>query len=128
MKKEWMKEIARDIVALGSPIFFALVLIRTFILPDYVFLNQFLFAAIIFFLSIFLFKQNLYSGLGFILTFFIILYYKDLKFGIFTGLIYLALIGSLFYLKKDLKEIIKGVLLGALSTGISYFLVKIIFQ
>lgn len=128
MKKEWLEEIARDVVALGSPVFLFLVLVRVFILPDYAYLSQFIFASVIFFLSMFLFKQNLYSGLGFIISFFIILYYKDLRFGIFTGLSYTALVSSLFYLKKDWKEIIKGILLGALSTGISYYLVKIIFQ
>ena len=52
----------------------------------------------------------------------------DLKFSIFSSLIYLVLVGSLFYLKKDWKGIVKGVLLGALSIGISYFLVEWVFS
>ena len=127
MKKEWLKEIARDFVALGSPIFFILVLVRLAILPDYLFLGQFFFAGAIFILLMFLFKQNIYSGLGLILLVFLILYYKDFRFSIFVILAYLSLIGSLFYLKKDWNKILLGILIGGLSAGISYYFVPKIF-
>ncbi len=129
MKKgEWLKEIARDIVALGSLPFFTLVVVRVLILPNQHFLSQFIFAGIIFFLFMPLFKQNLYSGLGLILLVLVSLYYNNLKFTVFASMLYTGLIISLIYLKTEKQKIIKGVLLGALSTAISYLLVRIIFN
>lgn len=123
MKREWLQELARDFVALGSPVFFILVLVRLAILPDYLFLSQFFFAGTILISSMFVFKQNIYSGLGLILLVFLILYYKDFRFSVFIILAYLGLAGSLFYLKKDWKKILLGILFGGLSVGISYYLV-----
>ena len=75
----------------------------------------------------FLVKTNLYSGLGLIILIFTSLYYNDLKFSIFGVLVYIGMIISLTFLYKNKKEIIKGVLLGVLSSAISYYLVKVIF-
>ncbi|MBU4069999.1 MAG: hypothetical protein KJ646_03370 [Nanoarchaeota archaeon] len=127
MKKEFIKETARDIIALGGVPFFILVLVRVAILSKPDFLLQFLLAGVIFLLINFLVKTNLYSGLGLIILIFTSLYYNDLKFSIFASLVYVGLISSLVYLKSNKKEIIKGVLLGVLSSAISYYLVKVIF-
>ncbi len=127
-KREWLKEIARDIVALGSLPFFILVVVRVIILPDQHFLSQFIFAGVIFLLLMPLVKQNLYSGLGLILLVLVSLYYNNLKFTVFASMLYTGLIISLIYLKTEKQKIIKGVLLGALSTAISYFLIKAIFD
>ncbi len=127
-KREWLKETARDIVALGSLPFFLLVVARVVILPNQHFLSQFIFAGIIFFLLMPLFKQNLYSGLGLILLVLVSLYYNNLKFTVFASLLYTGLIISLIYLKTEKQKIIKGVLSGALSTAASYFLVRMIFN
>jgi len=127
MKKEFIKEIARDIIALGGIPFFLLVLVRVAILSKPDFLLQFLFAGVIFLLINFLVKTNLYSGLGLIILIFTSLYYNDLKFSIFGVLVYIGMIISLTFLYKNKKEIIKGVLLGVLSSAISYYLVKVIF-
>lgn len=124
MKKEWIKETARDIIALGGIPFFILVLVRVAILSKPDFLFQFLFAGVIFLLITFLLKINLYSGLGLIILIFTSLYYDDFKFSIFAVLVYIGMIISLMFLNKNKKEIIKGVLLGILSSAISYYLVK----
>jgi len=127
MKKEFIKETARDIIALGGVPFFILVLVRVAILSKPDFLLQFLFAGVIFLLINFLVKTNLYSGLGLIVLVFTSLYYNDFKFSIFASLVYVGLISSLVYLKSNKKEIIKGVVLGILSSVISYYLIKGIF-
>ena len=127
MKKEWFREFARDVIALGSPIFFLLVLVRISILSKPYFLSQFIVAGVIFFLLALIFKSDLYSGLGFIILFFTIIYYNDLKFSIFAGLAYFVLIVSLFYLKKERNNIIKGISFGVVSAVISYYLIKLVF-
>ena len=127
MKNKRFEEIARDLVALGGLPFFSLVIVRLSINPDYHYLAQIIFAGILFFLLKFLFKSNVHSGLGFILLLFISNYYFDLKFAIFATLAYMLLIASLVYLKKNNKEIFKGILFGIVSSAISYFSVKLFF-
>ena len=127
MKKKRFGEIARDLVALGGLPFFILVIARISINPDFHYISQFVVAGILFFIFKFLFKSNIHSGLGLILLFFIGNYYADLKFAIFSTLIYILLIVSLFYLKKDRKEILEGILFGIISSAISYFSVKLFF-
>ena len=125
--KNWFKEFARDFVALGSPVFFVLVLARISILSQPYYLSQFIIAAVIFFLLMILFKSDLYSGLAFIVLIFTSLYYNDLKFSIVAVLIYFGLIASLIYLKTEKNKLFKGILFGAISTAISYYLVGKIF-
>jgi len=128
MKKgNLLNEVCRDILALGSPIFFILVLVRISIAQNVSYLSQFVISGILFFILMFLFKANMYSGLGLILLFFTAVFYNYLPFTIFGALAYLGLIFSLFYLHKEKVEIFKGVLLGAISTGIGYYAVILIF-
>ncbi|MFA5070943.1 MAG: hypothetical protein WC511_01065 [Candidatus Pacearchaeota archaeon] len=127
MKKEVIRELSRDLIALGGIPFFLLVIIRVSINPDFHYILQFVIAGILFFVMKFLFKSETHSGLSFILLFFIGNYYWDLKFMIFATLMYFLLIASLFYLKKNNKEILKGILSGIISSAISYFSVKLIF-
>ena len=127
MKKEVIKELSRDLIALGGLPFFLLVIIRVSINPDFHYILQFVIAGILFLIMKFLFKSEIHSGLALILLLFIGNYYGDFKFVVFATLMYLLLIASLFYLKKNNKEILKGILFGGISSAISYFSVKLIF-
>lgn len=124
--KHIKKELARDCIALGSILFYLIVIARVSMLSKPVFLFQFIFAGIIFFLLSIIFKLDLHSGLGFILLVFISLYYNNVFFTIFAILIYLLLIVSLFYLKIEKSKILKGILIGLISTVISYFIVGLL--
>jgi len=126
-RKNLLRETARDLIALGSPLFFVIVIARISILSNYEYLSQFIIAGVLFFTLMFFFKGNLYSGLGLIVLVFTTLFYNNLKFSIFAILIYLGLIVSLIYLKTDKEKVFKGVLAGAISTAISYFIVDFIF-
>ena len=128
MKKISRKEIARDVIALGSPVFFLLVLARVALLSNFEYLSQFVIAGILFVVLFLFFVGNIHSGLGIIVLFFTTIYYSDLKFSIFAILLYFGLVASLLYLKKDKREIINGVIFGLISTGVSYILVKFIFR
>lgn len=127
MKTEYIKETARDLIALGSPVFFIIVLARIFLLSDYNYLSQFIIGALIFFPLMFLLKANMYSGLGLIVLIFTTLFYNNLKFTIFGIAVYLTLLISLIYLKYDKKKVIMGATLGAISTAISYYSIQYLF-
>ena len=128
MKTEYIKETARDLIALGSPIFFIIVIARIYLLSNYSYLSQFIIGALIFFPLMFLFKANMYSGLGLIVLIFTTLFYNNLKFTIFGIAIYLLLLASLIYLKYDKKKVIMGIIFGAIATGISYYVVRFLFS
>ena len=123
--KNVSKELARDFLALGSIPFFILVLARIWILNDQSYFLQFVISGVLFLILTYAFKNSLYSGLGFIMLFFTAIHYNDLKFSVLGSLVYVGLIYSLVYLKY--QKIILGFLFGALSTGIGYYAVKLIF-
>ena len=123
--KNVSKELARDFLALGSIPFFILVLARIWILNDQSYFFQFVISGVLFLILTYALKNNLYSGLGFIMLFFTVIYYNNLRFSVLGSLVYVGLIYSLIYLKYE--KIILGFLFGALSTGIGYYAVKLIF-
>ena len=125
--KDFLKEIARDLISLGSPIFFLLVLVRVSMTANYIYLSEFIISGILFLALMLLFNANVYSGLGFVALVFTSIYYSSINFTIFGTALYFALLFSLFYLKHDLKEIIKGAIFGILSAGIGYYIVRLIF-
>lgn len=122
------KEIPRDLIALGGLPFFILIIGRVWMLDKSYYPFQFILGGIIFLSLIFLFKSNMNSGLGLIALVFTILYYNHLKFSIFAIFIYFLLILSLVYLKKNKKEILKGILFGAVSSIISYYSIGFLFN
>jgi len=121
-KKTLIKNTARDLIALGSIPFFILVLARIYILaqPDY--FIKITFSGFLFIILSFIFKTNIYSGLGLITGFFLSYHYKDIKFTIFSILAYILLITSLIYLKESKKKIFFGILLGVIASLISFIL------
>ena len=65
-EKNFLKEIQRDFVAIGGPVFFALVLARVLIISDYQYLMQFLFAGILFFILIYLAAVDVIPKINFL--------------------------------------------------------------
>ncbi len=127
MKKGWINEVVRDIIALGSIPFFLLVLVRIWILPNPEFLTQFIIAGALFLLSFFIFKINLYSGLALVTLIFSSLHYEDIRYTVFASIVYLGLLASLYYLKEDTVKIIKGIIFGTISAIIGFYAVSLIF-
>lgn len=127
MENNWLKETARDLIALGSPVFFIIVITRIYLLSNYSYLSQFIIGAVIFFPLMFLFKANMYAGLGLIVLIFTTLFYNNLNFTIFGIFIYLLLLASLNYLKIERMKILKGIIFGLISTRISYYAVNLLF-
>lgn len=126
MKKQWLNECARDLIAFGSIPFLVITIVRVSETTIY-YPMQFIISSIIFFILKAIFRGDLRAGIAFILLGFTSLYYGRLLFVIFAFLIYIGLIISLFYLKRDKKEIFKGILLGGISAGMGYLIVRSIF-
>jgi len=127
MKEEnygWIKAAARDVIAIGGIPFFILVLVRVYMLNNQTYFNQFAISGVLFLGLFILFRQNIYAGLGLIVLTFTSLYYRDLMFNIFGIVAYVLLLGSLVYLKEDVKKIFWGVVLGALGIGISFLVLN----
>ena len=123
MHKDWKIRIARDFIALGSIPFYFFVTVMSIIGRDSIFIYRLLIAMIVLFVLLKLIKKaDSYSARGFILFIFTSLHYKNIKFTIFATILWLFILISLYYLKTKRSVILKGILLGAISTLISYYL------
>lgn len=95
--------------------FFALVVVRIFILPDrWPYLNHLLIAGgLILLVDLFLKgKVDTYISRGLVLMFYTSLFYDNNLYGIFTKLIFAGLVFSSKYVGNDWMKIIYGILLG----------------
>jgi len=123
MKKEWKKEVARDILALGSIPFYFIVIVRALIVGYKPFLYQLIIAALLLFLlSLFIKKANFYVARSLILLVFTTLFYKEIEYTVFASLLWILLVASSAYLKVKVKEIVKGFFLSIVSTVAAYLL------
>lgn len=126
MEKAWLKEVARDLIALGSIPFLILTIARVSA-PCTYYTMQFLVSSVLFFILRAIFKADLRAGIGFILATFTSIYYRNQLFTVFALLVYTGIVISLFYLKMGRSQILKGILLGGISTGIGYEIVRLFF-
>ncbi len=126
MKKRWVGELARDFIAFGSIPFLVLTIARVSVMTLY-YPMQFIVSSVLFFVIKAAAGGSLHAGLGVILLGFTSLYYESLLFAFFALLVYAGLIASLFYLKNERKNILKGILFGIISAAAGYLIVRLIF-
>ena len=121
--KDWKKEIARDLMAFGSIPFYIIVLVRSLIGDYLTFVYQLLIAIVILIISSFIIKDtNHHIARAFVVVVFTSIFYKDLPFTFFAGLLWIIMIAAAFYIKLEKKSIYKGIILGIIATIISYYL------
>ncbi len=125
MKKEWVNETARDLIALGSIPFLLLTIARVSVGPVY-YVLQFVIGSAIFLILKKILKAEIHAGIGIILVIFTSLYYHHFLFTIFALIVYTGIIISLFYLKREAVMILKGIILGMVSAGLGYIIVRLI--
>tara|TARA_Y100000310_G_C20689727_1_gene821419 strand:+ start:1670 stop:2053 length:384 start_codon:yes stop_codon:yes gene_type:complete len=117
------KEIARDVLALGSWVFFILVIARAAIKPYRPFLDQLIIAGIVLLIiGIFWKKANGYVARGIVLVVFTSIFYQSLIYTYFVILAGIALLWSSWYLEKDWRRIGYGLIVGAIGIGAGYYL------
>ena len=120
-----LKEAARDLISFGSVAFFMIILARALIGPYWDFACQMALAFVILLLLSFLFKRSdMYSARSLIVAVFTSIFYQDAKFTVFVGLMWVLIVVTLIYSNVKLKEIIKGVVLGAFSSAVAYYLIS----
>jgi len=124
----WKKEIARDSLALGSILFYAIVIIRAIVGEYLPFVYQLVIAIIVLFLLSRVIKGDQYLARGIILFVFTSLFYNDKMFTIFAFTLLVILIVSLNYLKVKRNVILNGLLLGIISTVIGYYLSPLLIE
>lgn len=126
MEMKWRKELARDLIALGGIPFLVLTIVRVSAVQSY-YPTQFMISSVVFFILRAIFRCASRAGIGLILVVFTSLFYSHPLYTIFASLVYMGIVISLFYLKKDKTEIWKGILLGGISATVGYFIVRAIF-
>lgn len=127
MNMDW-KETARDFLALGSIPFYAIVIIRMMIIPEYKPLVAQLvvsFIAILALLQFVKFEHHIAQGIP--IAVFTSLGYKDMLFAIFAALLVIGLIFSANYLKIKKDQTAKGTVVGIIVTVIAYYAVNWLF-
>ncbi|RPI74122.1 MAG: hypothetical protein EHM47_04485, partial [Ignavibacteriales bacterium] len=94
-KEVWTRDISRDIIALGSIVFYSLVLIRALVGPFWIFFT-YLASAAIFLFVLFLLHKNFetYLARGIILASGTSYFYQDFIFALFALFIYILMVIS----------------------------------
>jgi len=122
IKKEQLKETARDTLALGSWAFCILVIARSSIDNYLEYTYQIIFSLLL--LLVFgLFIKNSENHIAryLILAVFTILFYNEVNFTIVAIIVFILLLISAVYLDIKKTRIIIGILLGSLSSLIIYY-------
>lgn len=122
MKKTWLRETARDLLALGSIPFYFLVVVRAIIGKYDIFVYQMLIAALVIFIFYFIVKKpDLHVAMSFAAVVFTSLFYKEMIFTIFAFLVWALLVVSAFYIKGGMGSVIRGIIIGIMGSLAGYY-------
>src|SRR3989344_2262411 len=113
----WLKEFARDLVALGSIPFYLLVVARSIIGSHYSFVYQMAIAAIAVFILYFLIKDSsMHIARSLVIVVFTSMFYKEAIFTAFAALVWVLLVIADYYIKRKIGYVIRGIIIGILSS------------
>jgi len=116
------KEMARDVLALGSWVFYVLVIGRALIKPYRPFVDQLVIAAfVLVVIGFFISKVDWYVARGLVLAVFTILFYEDAVYSGFAVVASVLLIVSSKYVGTDLRKILFGVVVGTIAVFAGYY-------
>lgn len=126
--QNWLKETSRDLIALASLPFYLIAIVRVAIAEHKIYSYQLIIALIIIYAVYFIFKKsiNLYASMAIPLLTFTNLYYSDTKYLIFSSILGIFLIISLFYLNSKKKHITLGLGAGVISAFLAYLIAPLI--
>ncbi len=127
-KRDWKKNIARDFLALGSWVFYILVVGRALIQPFRPFADRLIIGGILLFAAgIFINKYGGYISRGLVLFIFITMFYNNTTFSIFAIFAFIGLIISSYTLTKSKKGIILELVIGGVISLLSHHLARFTF-
>jgi len=122
MVENWKKEAARDVIALGSWIFYVLVIVRALIQPYRPFTDHLVIAGVVLIFAGFVFKEIDHKvSRGLVLAVFVSLFYKNMLFAVFAGIIVVGLIVSANYLGSSRGKVFKGIAVGLIAIIAGYY-------
>ena len=119
----WKKELARDFLALGSWVFFVLVIVRLLILPyKWTYINHLYIAGgLILLVDLFLRgRVDTYISRALVIVFYTSLFYENTLYSIFVKLAFAGLVFSSKYIGNSWKKIGFGLLLGLVGVGLKW--------
>ncbi|MBS3114149.1 hypothetical protein J4448_03535 [Candidatus Woesearchaeota archaeon] len=120
--KSWLKEIARDLLALGSIPFYFLVVIRAVIGKYNVFVYEMVIAAAAMFILYFIIKNsNLHVARAFVAVIFTSFFYKETIYTVFASIIFVLLLISAYYIKRKIGFVVRGIVIGIISSLVGYY-------
>ena len=120
--KKWLKEIARDLLALGSVPFYFLVLARSLIGDYYTFAYQMLIAAAAIFILHFLIRDSgMHVARSLVIVVFTSLFYNEAVFTLFSIAVFVLLLAAAYWLKGRIGYVIRGSIIGILSSLAGYY-------
>lgn len=122
MKASWLKEIARDLLALGSIPFYFLVTIRAVVGKYNIFVYEMAIAAIAMFILYFMIKNSSFHvARAFVAVIFTSFFYKETLYTVFASIIFVLLLISAYYIKRNLGFIFRGLIIGVISSLAGHF-------
>ena len=121
MKEGKKREFARDFLSVGSIVFYILVLARALIQPYRPFVDQLVVSLVVLMVISLFVKYDGYVARGLILVFFTSVFYNSNLFTWFAVVVFLGLMISSYYLRKDKRSLIKGVVFGIVSVLVGYY-------
>ena len=129
MKKDWKRENARDILALGSWIFYLLVIGRSLIKPYRPFADQIIIAGVIIIISGLIFRKFDFDGYVarcLILVVFTSLFYNSFIYTLFAVATGFLLVYSSYFSGNSVKRIIFGFIAAVIGISAGYYLSLIV--
>lgn len=134
MKSDWKREVARDITSIGSIPFYLIAIVRVFVgekgHPYYTITYQLIVTLLLILILHLIFrKSNNYIARSFALLVFTSLNYMDFYYTFFASLLWVSMLASFIYLKKEnAKGLVWGTLSGAASTAVAYYFINYIIS
>lgn len=120
-KISWNKEIQRDILALGSPVFYFLTVGRALVGPFWDLLNPLIvLAAVVYAVSGVYPLINLYIARGIVLATLVTRHYNDIIFGVFALVALVMMIMAALSINNNKTSVVQGVWLGIVLSLIAY--------
>ena len=121
MKEGKKREFARDFLSIGSVVFYLLVLVRALIHPYRPFVDQLVVSFVVLIIISLFVKYDGYVARGLILVFFTSVFYNSNLFTGFAAFVFLGLVGSSYYLRKDRRYLLNGLVFGIIGVLVGYY-------
>lgn len=121
LSDNWNKEVQRDILALGSPVFYFLTIGRALVGPFWDLFNPLIILAVALFVISRAYPLiDLYIARGLVLAVMITRHYNDILFGLFALVAIVLMVASALNIGKSKPAVKRGIWLGIALSAVGY--------